>query len=203
MYTNLRNCMDNCFCLLWVNPVMSKKNNHIWGSYLIRVEALTRHKTRMFQHVANQKAWVRMLEKCPKNGKNPVIDRKTLNMRLLNQKKIQYASPGSCIRFLNALTLANFTPPEVQPVRVLVGSPKRDILEAWFPGKSWRNWHTNKQQQSHPKWCLRTPPKNKAFRLFRPYAFVSLGLFLRIFKSEVLWSCVEREAPWAGWGGRV
>ena len=46
-------------------------------------------------------------------------------------RKPPYASPGSCIRFLNALTLANFTPPpEVQPVRVLVGSPKRDILEA-------------------------------------------------------------------------
>ena len=145
-------------------------------------------------------------------AKNPVIDRTTLNMRGLNQKKKYnmgvsknggtpkwmvkimenpmnkwmiwgenplFSETSICFSrklhsFLETLWLSpTLRPP---PVRVLVGSPKRDILEAWC----WRNWHTNKQQQSHPKWWgVRTLPPKK----LRPSDYFDpLRLFLGIFR---------------------
>ena len=175
LYTNLRNCMDNCFCLLWVNPVMSKNNDHIWGSYLMRVEALTRHKTVFFNMLLIKKrgyvcwknaqqmakksrnrqnnykhAWIEPKKKynmgVSKNGGTPKwmvkIMENPIKMDDLGGKPTIF---GNLHMLLQEVAFVSWTlwlsptlrpPPEFQPVRVLVGSPKRDILEAWFPGKS-------------------------------------------------------------------
>ena len=88
LYTNLRSCMDNCFCLLWVNPVMSKKNDHIWGSYLMRVEALTRHKTAFFNMLLIKKRGYVCWKKCQHKWQNiPQIDRKTYKHAWIKPKK--------------------------------------------------------------------------------------------------------------------
>ena len=88
LYTNLRSCMDNCFCLLWVNPVMSKKNDHIWGSYLMRVEALTRHKTAFFNMLLIKKRGYVCWKKCQHKWQNiPQIDRKTYKHAWIEPKK--------------------------------------------------------------------------------------------------------------------
>ena len=61
------------------------------GSYLMRVEALTRNKPVFFQHVVEKKR-TRMLEKY-RIWQKPVIDQKKGKMRF-DQKKWQYGFPG-------------------------------------------------------------------------------------------------------------
>ena len=62
---------------------MSQKNDRTYaylGSYLMRVEALTRNKPVFFQHVVIEKKRTRMLEKyCI--WQKPVVDKNTRKMR--------------------------------------------------------------------------------------------------------------------------